>query len=220
MSRIGVDNQCRVILYCASAAPAPANDVFWATRAWWLMHHFGINCAMLDGGWQKWAAEGRPVATAASTYPATTFKAGASWRKGLALKEDVLAAINASGKQIVDSLSPESYRGEIDKNYGVFGVRKGHITGACNVHYQGMIDPDSGCFLEPSQLRQRFADGGIATEGHIITYCGGGIGATMTGFALKLMGHDDVALYDGSMMEWANDPTLPMSDPSQAGTTG
>ena len=130
MSRIGVDNQCRVILYCASAAPAPANDVFWATRAWWLMHHFGINCAMLDGGWQKWAAEGRPVATAASTYPATTFKAGASWRKGLALKEDVLAAINASGKQIVDSLSPESYRGEIDKNYGVFGVRKGHITGA------------------------------------------------------------------------------------------
>lgn len=216
MCRIGVDNTCRVILYGAPNPETPGSGVFWATRAWWLMHHFGVNCAVLDGGWQKWQQEGRPISTAPRTYPPTIFASSPAWRKGLALKQEVLAASKDGSCQIVDSLSPESYRGEVDKTYGAFGARKGHIPGARNVHFQGMLDPDNGCFLDAAQLRQRFAEGGIATRGHIITYCGGGVGATLTGFALKLIGHDDVALYDGSLMEWANDPELPMTSLADA----
>ena len=217
MGRIGVGNQSRVILYAAPSPGVPGSGVYWATRAWWLMHHFGVDCAILDGGWQKWVAEGRPVSSEPHTYPAATFKADPSWKRGLALKQDVLAAINSEGSQIVDCLSPESYRGEIDKIYGAFGSRKGHITGAKNVHFQGLLDLDSGCFLQPDQLRKRFDSGKVDLGGHIITYCGGGVGATVDGFALKMLGHDDIALYDGSMMEWANDATLPMTDLTQPG---
>lgn len=219
MSRLGVANNSRVVLY---AGPNPdahgGNNVgtTWATRAWWLMHHFGIDCAMLDGGWQKWVRENRPVSSKASVYPPTSFKAGSNWRRGLAMKEDVLRAANTGSACIVDSLSPASYRGETDKQYGSFGNRKGHIKNAVNAYFESMTDPATGCFLAPDLLRQQFAVGGVKTEGPVITYCGGGIGATMTGFALKLIGHDDVAIYDASMMEWNANTELPMTDPSAA----
>lgn len=213
LGRNGVDNTCRVVVYAAPNPAMPSSGTYWATRAWWLLHHFGANCAVLDGGWEKWIKENRPISTESRVYPATTFKADASWRRGLARKEEILSAIHDSSVCILDSLSPESYRGEADKVYGAFGTRKGHITGARNVHFEKMTDAD-GCFLSPAELRQRFEDSGVALNGHIITYCGGGVGATMTGLALKLLGHDDVALYDGSMLEWANDPSLPMTDPS------
>lgn len=215
MGRNGVDNGCRVILYAAPSPGLAGSGVFWATRAWWLMHHFGVDCALLDGGWQKWLAEGRPVSSVPQAYPAATFTASPSWPRGLARKADVLEAVTTGSACILDSLSPESYRGEVDKAYGAFGQRKGHISGARNVHFATMTDAN-GCFLDTARLRQRFEQGGVDLQGRIITYCGGGVGATMTGFALKLLGHDDVALYDGSLMEWSNDPALPMTDPTQA----
>lgn len=217
MSRIGVDNQCRVILYSGPDPVAPESGIgtTWATRAWWLMHHFGVDCAILDGGWRKWVHENRPVSSVPHAYPPATFKAREGWNRGLAMKEDVLDAINVASACLIDSLSPESYRGEVDRNYGTFGSRKGHITGAVNVNFASLVDPLTGCFLPLELLRKRFENGGANTQGKVITYCGGGIGATMTGFSLKLIGHDNVAIYDASLMEWANDPSLPMTDPSR-----
>jgi len=219
MGRIGVNNDSRVILYGGPNPDEPegANvGTTWTTRAWWLMHHFGVDCAVLDGGWQKWERENRPVSSESHIYPATQFKVASDWNKGLAMKEDVLDAINSNSACIIDSLSPVSYRGGVDKQYGSFGNREGHITSAVNVYFESMTDPETGCFLEAETLREKFEGEGTTKQKPIITYCGGGIGATMTGFGLKLLGYDDVSIYDASMMEWNNDPELPMTDPSQS----
>lgn len=218
MRRLGVDEKCRVVIYAGPHPDAPAATnvgVTWATRVWWLMHHAGIRCAVLDGGWQKWVREGRPSTSVPHHYAPTNFHVQPDWRRGLALKEDVLEAVQQGTACIVDSLSPQSYRGEVDKQYGSFGTRRGHITGAVNVYFESLTDPATGCFLPLDRLRERFAQGGVPEDGPVITYCGGGIGATMTGLALKMLGHDDVAIYDGSMWEWNADPSLPMTDPSQ-----
>lgn len=216
MGRLGVDNDCRVILYAGPNPDAPGSGLTWATRAWWLMHHYGVDCAILDGGWKKWQAEGRPVTDEPTVFPPADFRIAPDWRRGLALKEDVLDAVSGASACVLDSLSAESFRGEGDPNYGTFGARKGHITGARNVDFESVTDPATGCFLPVEQLRERFDRAGVGLDRPVITYCGGGIGATTTGFALKLLGRNDVRLYDGSLREWSSDPDLPMTDPAGA----
>ena len=216
MSSLGVASDSQVVLYSAANALVPGSGVSWVTRAWWIMHHYGVSCAILDGGWQKWESEGRPQSAEETRYPATRFTATPSPDFVVASKTDVLAAIDDPQTLIIDSLSPESYRGEVDRNYGVFGKRKGHISSAANLHFQDMIDPDSGCFRSPAEILARFEPLNIDNYQQVITYCGGGIGATVNSFALKLAGKNHVAIYDGSLMEWVNDPTLPMTDPSNS----
>lgn len=212
MGRLGVGNDCRVILYSGACPDSPGSGLTWATRAWWVMHHYGVDCAILDGGWAKWQAEARPVSDQPTVFPPARFQCAPDWRNGLGLKEDVLAAIAGDNTCLVDSLSEQSYRGEGDSNYGTFGPRKGHITGARNVDFDSVTDPASGCFLPAAQLRERFEKAGVDLDKPVITYCGGGIGATATGFALKLLGKEDVRMYDGSLREWSSDPALPMTD--------
>jgi thiosulfate/3-mercaptopyruvate sulfurtransferase len=219
IGRLGISASNRVVVYAGPnpGTPNPAAvGQTWATRAWWLLHHAGVDVAVLDGGWLKWLNEGRPVSTESVECEPTTFVVRTDVRRGLASKEDVLDAVHNGSAAIVDALSPESYNGEEDKQYGTFGTRRGHITNAVNVYFASLVDADSGCLIDRDQLRDQFCASGLRADGKVITYCGGGIGATMTGFALKLSGRDDVAVYDASMMEWNADPSLPMTDPSAA----
>lgn len=213
MGRIGVSNKTRVIIYAASPRKGIDNGLMWSTRAWWLMHHFGVQCAILNGGWEKWAAEGRPVSTDTPSYPQSHFTAAAGWRHGLATKEDVLAAQTSGGTtSIVDSLAAESYGGTSE---GSYGPRKGHIAGAVNVPMRSLYDQETGLFLGADEIRAHFEEAGVLTADNVVTYCGAGIAATGDAFALALIGHEKVAVYDNSLLEWTADESLPMVNPSE-----
>ncbi|WP_245906384.1 sulfurtransferase [Mycolicibacterium palauense] len=219
IGRLGISASSRVVLYAGPNPDTPNSAAVghaWSTRAWWLLHHAGVDVAILDGGWLKWTAEGRPVSAVAVEYEPTTFAVRPDVQRGMATKEAVLDAIRSGSATIVDALSPESYSGEVDSQYGTFGNRRGHIATAMNVYFADLVDGDSGCFHGADRLREAFRANGLPQQGAVITYCGAGIGATMTGFGLKLSGREDVAIYDASMMEWNADPNLPMTDPSAA----
>jgi thiosulfate/3-mercaptopyruvate sulfurtransferase len=79
-----------------------------------------------------------------------------------------------------------------------------------NVPFLNVGAPETHAYLPADALRKQFEAAGATDGARVITYCGGGIAATSVAFALGLIGVDDVALYDGSMMEWAADPSLPM----------
>ena len=195
----GVSNDSRVILYAKSSP-------MWATRLWWMFRAFGHDkVAVLDGGFPKWQAEGRPVSTGPSAYPAATFEARprASF---FADKVGVLAAIGDGNTCLINNLSASQHDGTSKRHYG----RPGHIEASVNVPYAGLTD-EQGCLLPADVLRERFKASGALDAGHVVTYCGGGIAATLGAFALTMLGKDDIAVYDGSLGEWANDPTLPMA---------
>jgi thiosulfate/3-mercaptopyruvate sulfurtransferase len=177
----------------------------WATRAWWMLRAFGFeNAAVLDGGWKKWTLEGRATSTEAREPAAARFTP--RFRPELiASKEDVLAAIEGGRGCVVNALSREQYRGEVAP-YG----RPGHIATSVNVSAFGLLDRETGAYLPAEDLRRRCEEAGTLGEGRAITYCGGGIAATSTAFVLNLLGKRDVAVYDGSLSEWAADPSLPM----------
>ena len=61
-------------------------------------------------------------------------------------------------------------------------------------------------FCHPEQLSAALSQLGMLHDGKVITYCGGGIAATIDAFACKLLGQHDVAVYDGSMSEWVQSP--------------
>ncbi len=211
MAEHGVGNNTRAVIYAASPRPGIDNGLMWCTRAWWLMHSFGVECAVLNGGFEKWLAEGRAVSTDPVSPPAASFVASGDGRHALATREDVVAALADSESSVVDALSAASYAGT-DKT--LYGPRKGHIAGAISFPAQNVLSGKGWTLADPDTLAERLAASGLSADQPVITYCGGGIAATTDAFALKLIGNDRVRIYDASLMEWSTDIALPMTDPS------
>jgi thiosulfate/3-mercaptopyruvate sulfurtransferase len=198
MEALGVGDDTTVVLYDSRGS-------MWATRLWWLLRSFGFDHAhVLDGGWAAWTAAGAATTDATVAPPAASFTARP--RPELFVDADRVAAIvDHGGACLIDSLMPEQYRGEVSAY-----ARPGHIPGALNVPAMHLVDPATGRFKPVDELRSMFADQ-LASGAPIVTYCGGGIAATADAFVLTLLGHRDVAVYDGSLSEWTADPSRPMT---------
>lgn len=199
MSRHGVGEGHRIVLYCAGS-------IMWATRVWWMLRTFGFDhAAVLDGGWDKWRAEGRPISTAACAYAPAEFIARP--RPGMVVgKAQVLAALGDSNTVIVNALPPELHVGKTPSRYG----RPGRVPGSVNVSAGTLLDSATKTFVPLAQAQAKFEAAGIDKSKDVVCYCGGGISATVDLFMLHQLGHDRIALYDGSMGEWAKDRSLPI----------
>jgi thiosulfate/3-mercaptopyruvate sulfurtransferase len=199
MGRFGVGPRSRVVL-TSSANP------WWATRVWWLLRVFGFdNAALLNGGFQKWAREGRPVETGpAKPRPPQRFLIR-EVRPLMVGKEEVLRAIGDGAVCTLNALLPQQHAGTGGTSYG----RPGRIKGSVNLPAAHLFDPETNALLPAEELRRRVRAVGAIDKG-VITYCGGGIAASADAFVLTLLGHPDVKLYDASLSEWATQPNLPM----------
>ena len=79
--------------------------------------------------------------------------------------------------------------------------------------YLDLIDRETAGFVTPDVMAQHLGDRGLL-DGPVVSYCGGAIAATVVAYCGAVMGSDDVRVYDGSLMEWTRDHSLPMTDPS------
>jgi thiosulfate/3-mercaptopyruvate sulfurtransferase len=212
LAQVGVSNDTQVVLVARTPRAGIDSGTMWCTRAWWTLHHLGVRCAILRGGIEAWEAEGRPLVTDRPEVPAGSFRVSGDWRRARATAADVLDALGSGRACVVDALPSSTYDG-VDPGYG---PRKGHITGAVNVPFRSLIEGETAAFADADTIERHLRDAGLLEAERVVTYCGGAIAATVDAFALALFGHGDVAVYDGSLMEWAADPSLPMTDPSSA----
>jgi thiosulfate/3-mercaptopyruvate sulfurtransferase len=198
--RHGIDASARVVLYSIGS-------MMWATRFWWMLKSLGFDgAAILDGGFDKWQAEGRATESGPPEgYAATSFRAAP--RPGYFVgKNDVLAATEDLGTKVVNALGPQFHRGLEPSRYG----RAGRVPRSVNVPAATLVDATTKAFTSLADAEAKFATQGIAKDKNVICYCGGGISATIDLFMLHQLGYDRLALYDGSMGEWAKDRTLPI----------
>lgn len=123
--------------------------------------------------------------------------------------DDVMARLGHPDVLVVDARAPEQYAGQVSA-----ARRGGHIPGARNVHYARLIDPGTAQFLPAQDLARVFAEAGVDVEhlpSDVIVYCNGGVSCTVPMNALRMLGHDNVAVYDGSWNEWGNDDGRPVA---------
>jgi thiosulfate/3-mercaptopyruvate sulfurtransferase len=197
--RHGIGPGTRVVLYSIGS-------MMWATRFWWMLRALGFDAAVLDGGLDKWQAEGRPLESGAPRgYPPATFVAAP--RDGLFVDAArVKAAIGRRDTVTVNALGPQFHRGLEPSRYG----RPGRVPGSVNVPAATLVDPATKGFTTLADAAAKFAAQGVAKDKRTICYCGGGISATIDLFLLHQLGHDDITLYDASMGEWAKTESLPI----------
>jgi len=198
LSRMGIGDGTRVVLYSRKATQ-------WATRIWWMLRSVGFdNAAILDGGFDKWLAEKRPVSKAPCTYGPAALVARP--RPELFVgKEGMKSAIGEPTVCSINALAPDLHSGA-NNRYG----RPGRIPGSVNVPAADLQDKTTLALLPAEQVASIFEKVGADKSKRILIYCGGGIAATLDAFLLHQLGYTDLAVYDASMSEWAKDPSLPI----------
>jgi thiosulfate/3-mercaptopyruvate sulfurtransferase len=196
--RHGLDATKTIVLYSIGT-------MMWATRFWWMLRSLGVEAKVLDGGFEKWTTEERPVeAGVPKGYPATTFNAAP--RAGFFVdKTTVAARIGDSATIIVNALGPQFHRGLEPSRYG----RPGRIPGSANVPAATLVNADK-TLATLADAEAKFIAQGVTRDKTVICYCGGGISATIDLLLLTQLGYDKITLYDASMGEWARDPALPI----------
>jgi thiosulfate/3-mercaptopyruvate sulfurtransferase len=202
LRRFGVRRDRPVVAY-------DSGDGSIAARAWWLLRWAGHpEVAVLDGGFARWSAEGRPV----SGEPVTPEPGDFEVRPGQmpVLGADEAATLATGGGALLDARAAERFAGDVEPIDPVAG----HVPGALNAPAAGNVDND-GRWLPPARLADRFAELGVRPGAPVAAYCGSGVTACSLVLALEVAGlttpQRPAALYAGSWSHWCTDPTRPVA---------
>ncbi len=200
MMRAGIGADTRVIAY-------DFGDGSTAARLWWLLHYFGHpEVSLLDGGFARWSAEGRPLESVVPTHPPRTFAA----EPDPAMLVDAAAVERFRGDPrtlLLDSRMAERYAGEVEPIDPVAG----HIPGAKSRPYPANVrSAEDPRFREQGELHAQFLALGAGDADRVVAYCGSGVNACQNLFALHLAGFDTGLLYEGSWSDWCSVPSRAM----------
>jgi thiosulfate/3-mercaptopyruvate sulfurtransferase len=202
METLGIGDDSLVVAY-------DDYDHIFAGRIAWALRYYGHDAVrVLDGGWSRWTSEGRPTTREVPHRAPARFTARPRpWLRRTA--DEVARILGRPDALLIDARSPEQYAGKVSA-----AGRGGHIPGAYNVHYARLVDASTGQFLPLDALARAFAEAGVEVGNlpkEVVVYCNGGVSCTVPMNALRLLGRDDVAVYDGSWNEWGNDPARPVT---------
>jgi thiosulfate/3-mercaptopyruvate sulfurtransferase len=198
---LGIGNDDTVVVYDHSG-------IFSAPRVWWMLKAMGFDAVkVLDGGLPKWKAEGGAVEAGTVTPSAKPFTA--TPRPEITRDFDaVMGVVKSKSAQMIDARSASRFTGAEAEPRA--GVRGGHMPGAINVPWRGVVTAD-GTLKPKDDLKAAFA--AVDLDAPIVTTCGSGISAAILMLALGEIGARNVALYDGSWSDWGGRPEAPVEKP-------
>jgi thiosulfate/3-mercaptopyruvate sulfurtransferase len=196
--RAGISDGSTVVVYDDS------QGVF-AARTWWSLRAYGLEAVrILDGGYPAWVSEGLPISNAEVSPGSAGFTVRGPNRTRLTTA-DVRGLLGAPDVTLLDARAPSEYRG-FEGNT----KRLGHIPGALNVPVGATSMPGSQHLRDGAALRALLHAGNVSRGRRMVCYDGSGVAAAKLAFVLTLLGHDDVAVYDGGWAEWGNRLDLPV----------
>lgn len=198
IGKLGIGDTTSVVAY------DDAGGMFAARFLWTLRYYGHDNVALLDGGWQKWCEESRPVTSEVPEieFAAFTPKVQSELR---VTADDILNKMKSDNLVLLDARSIAEFNGESSR-----AKRKGHIPQAVHLSRRAFLTEDM-TVLPLDIARSKAADVGISDAAdEIIVYCNSGVSASYVMLALNELGYENVSLYDGSWKDWGNDETKPI----------
>ena len=203
MGRLAISNDTTVVFYSVLKE--------FATFAFWLFKYYGHGDArILDGGYQKWTAENRPLikeGDPAAARPPSYYEVVVTDDGIRAKRNYVLSKVGDKGVVFVDARSPREYHGELGSSPSWLqeGMHvSGHIPGAINIPFEENTK-SNGTFKLIDELGKVYGPKGVTQDKEVIVYCRSGQQSSHTWFALtQLLGYSNVKVYDGSWTEWGN----------------
>ena len=199
LGALGISRSTQVVVYDDTEGMV-------AGRLWWMLRWLGHdNVAVLDGGFNRWVKEGRPLTQDVPTIAPAVFKV--EQRDWVVDADAVLANIASNEFVVVDARGPDRFRGENETIDPVGG----HIPGARNRFFRDNLDAD-GLFRPAAELRREFLDllAGTSPD-KTVMQCGSGVSACHNLIAMELAGLTGARLYAGSWSEWCSDPARPVA---------
>ena len=197
LAKAGVDPRKRVVVY---SDMADANKRALATRLFWILEYLGYTrVSVLDGGIGKWKAEGRELARGKPKTAPIELSDLKPAPARLATHGQVAEYLDGDG--VVADLRPPNFFRGCTKKKSV--TRYGRIPGACSLPIGDFLIGECFEFKQADELRALFEARGIDTDTRLITYCNSSYSATAGYFAARLLGIENVSVYDGAMAEWS-----------------
>jgi thiosulfate/3-mercaptopyruvate sulfurtransferase len=204
--KLGLGDGNRIVVYSAGGGYSAA------ARVWWMFRLFGHeDVAVLDGGLTKWLAEERPV----EDIPPVTRDRHLTARVNHFLVRDVehlIKNVETGKEQVIDVRSPGRFAGTEPEPRP--SRKKGHIPGSVNLPFMSILDKDNHLtFKSAEEISAALDAAGVDTSKPMVTSCGSGVTAAVVTLGLFLLGHEDVAVYDGSWSEWGDHYETPVVGP-------
>ena len=191
MGKLGVADGDRIVVYDTVGIRSSA-------RVWWMFRAMGArDVRVLDGGLPKWRTEGHPLESGPAQQPIPCTFSPAARPQGAADLDAVRAAL-AAGDQVLDARAADRFDGRAPEPRA--GLRSGHMPGALNLPFPGILNPD-GTMKQGQALEQAFRAAGVDLDHPVVTTCGSGVTAAILSLGLAVLGKPS-RLYDGSWAEW------------------
>ena len=197
-TRLGIGYGTEVVVYDDSQG-------LFASRVWWSLRTYGLKAIrVLDGGFPAWDAEGRATSTGTATPLPATFTPGDPAKLRLTTS-DVRSLLGSPNVTLLDARAPAEFLG-FEGNT----KRLGHIPGAVNVPVGATSLPGSQRLRDAGALRDLLHAANVSRGRRMVCYDGSGVAAAKLALVLTLLGHDEVAVYDGGWAEWGDRLDLPV----------
>jgi thiosulfate/3-mercaptopyruvate sulfurtransferase len=204
--RVGLDLDVPVVVYTGVGPFKGWGDGLEQTMMAYSLARFGHrNLYVLDGGVEKWKAEGRPLDQKFPDVDESDWSVDVQ-RDYFVDYDQLVAMKDREDVILLDARPPEFYQGQ-----GPW-IKPGHIPGAVNLPWKTLMDPDNTRLLKPdSEIEQILDKHGVNPDKTVICSCGTGREATNEFLLFKFyLGYPDVKLYEGSFTEWSSYPDNPI----------
>jgi thiosulfate/3-mercaptopyruvate sulfurtransferase len=205
LAAAGIDPAKHVVVYSAMAKPEDLRDV---ARVFWILEYLGYpRVSLLDGGFAKWKGEGRSIEQG-ENEPTPIKNLQLAPRPGLlATRKEVTKLLDGDQGVLADMRPLAHYQGKVKKDYV---ARAGHIPGAANMPVAEFVTGPHNMLKPREEVCRRLQVCAISDDVPVITYCNSGRSASVGYFIYRLSGVKNVAVYDGSMAEWASKSSCPV----------
>ena len=193
----GVSNETPVVIY-------DAGNGLWASRLFWALEYLGHSQVhVLDGGLAAWQSAGLALSTEITPPARGDFSPNV--RPDLiADKAYLLEHLGNDALTVLDTRSPDEYAGS-----DVRSARGGHIPTSVNIEWTNNLAGNGG-FKTFAELSGLYEEAIAGRTGAAVTLCQTGVRGAHTYVVLRVLGYDEVRVYDGSWAEWGNDPATPV----------